>query len=460
MKEYKYIFSIIVPLYNTGEYLEECFGSLVNQTIGFDKIQLIIINDESPDINDETISLEYLNKYPDNIVYEKQKNTGEGGARNSGYKYIEGKYVGFLDADDKFGLDVFEKVYNYFEINYDEISLINIPIENFEAKEGLFHRYRDLREISGILDIISFPKLDHSFVTNWFYKNEVIKKYLSDETIRWGDDFKLINTIVLDEIKYGYLSDCRLYYRVRKKFNSGTNKFSENCFYYGGGLLEVFKFIVSYSQKKYKKVIPYIQNKYGILKEFFVETPLIKSNLILEGLNDEQASNLIEDRLDSLKYLVEFIDDEFMIDDIKIYFSIYALFLLNFKYNLNYKINNQINIKNLVEKSIIEDNIEMYCFLQYEKVYVNKEENMLVVELYINCPSTIRITNIIGKAEIFEEKSDIYRVDDHLVWDEICLSTYNAIFKMDIKKCIGKGVQFSLEIENELRTFSGIINIK
>ena len=120
MKEYKYIFSIIVPLYNTGEYLEECFGSVVNQTIWFDKIQLIIINDESPDVNDENISLKYLNKYPNNIVYEKQKNTGEAGARNTGYKYIEGNDVGFLDADDKFGLDVFEKVYNYFEINYDK----------------------------------------------------------------------------------------------------------------------------------------------------------------------------------------------------------------------------------------------------------------------------------------------------------------------------------------------------
>ena len=46
-KDYK--FSIIVPIYNVGKYLEETIMSVVNQTIGFENIQLILINDGSID---------------------------------------------------------------------------------------------------------------------------------------------------------------------------------------------------------------------------------------------------------------------------------------------------------------------------------------------------------------------------------------------------------------------------
>jgi len=52
-------FSIIVAIFNTEKYLEECFDSVINQTIGFeDNIELILINDGSSD-NSEEICLRY-----------------------------------------------------------------------------------------------------------------------------------------------------------------------------------------------------------------------------------------------------------------------------------------------------------------------------------------------------------------------------------------------------------------
>ena len=67
-KDYK--FSIIVPIYNVGKYLEETIMSVVNQTIGFENIQLILINDGSID-NSEEICLKYQKIYPENIIYYK-----------------------------------------------------------------------------------------------------------------------------------------------------------------------------------------------------------------------------------------------------------------------------------------------------------------------------------------------------------------------------------------------------
>ena len=60
-QEHKYLFSVIMPIYNVEDYVEEAILSLVNQTIGFDKIQLIMINDGSPD----KTAGEVIEKYED-----------------------------------------------------------------------------------------------------------------------------------------------------------------------------------------------------------------------------------------------------------------------------------------------------------------------------------------------------------------------------------------------------------
>ena len=74
MNNYKYKFSVVMPVYNVEQYLEEAIESVINQTIGFkENIQLILVNDGSPD-NSEAICLKYEKQFPDNIIYIKQKN--------------------------------------------------------------------------------------------------------------------------------------------------------------------------------------------------------------------------------------------------------------------------------------------------------------------------------------------------------------------------------------------------
>lgn len=103
-----YEFSVIIPIYNVEDYLEETIQSIINQTIGFDKIQLILVNDGSPD-NSEAICLKYKEMYPDNILYLPQENAGVSVARNNGLKHATGKYINFLDSDDTWDKDAFFK---------------------------------------------------------------------------------------------------------------------------------------------------------------------------------------------------------------------------------------------------------------------------------------------------------------------------------------------------------------
>ena len=76
----KYKISIVMPFYNSESYIEEAIESVINQTIGFENIQLILVNDGSND-NSEKICLKYKNIY-NNIIYIKQENGGVSSARN------------------------------------------------------------------------------------------------------------------------------------------------------------------------------------------------------------------------------------------------------------------------------------------------------------------------------------------------------------------------------------------
>ena len=92
-----YDVSVIVPVYNTASYLKRCIDSIVDQNSGY-RVQCIIINDGSSDDSGK-ILLDY--KYCDGVTVVNQDNKGFSGARNTGLDLIEGRYVMFVDSDDK-----------------------------------------------------------------------------------------------------------------------------------------------------------------------------------------------------------------------------------------------------------------------------------------------------------------------------------------------------------------------
>lgn len=104
--------SVIIPCYNVTKYLDDCFYSLVNQTIGFEHLQLIFVNDAS---TDDTLSMlmSYEKQYPENIiVVDLTENMRQGGARNVGLTYATGNYISFVDSDDWVDTTLYEKAYN------------------------------------------------------------------------------------------------------------------------------------------------------------------------------------------------------------------------------------------------------------------------------------------------------------------------------------------------------------
>ena len=126
-KHQRPIISIIVPVYNTGKYLEKCLESIISQSLT--NFEVICIDDGSTD-NSYDILTTYKEKYNNfKIIY--QENQGVAIARNNGLKYANGDYIIFIDSDDFITNDYLEKLYNESIITNADVVICN------------FYRYYD-----------------------------------------------------------------------------------------------------------------------------------------------------------------------------------------------------------------------------------------------------------------------------------------------------------------------------
>lgn len=92
------LLTYIVPLYNSAKWLNKCLDSVLNQDFDEELVEIICINDGSPD-NSAEIARSYQSEHPSIIVID-QDNQGTSGARNTGMRHATGKYLAFVDPDD------------------------------------------------------------------------------------------------------------------------------------------------------------------------------------------------------------------------------------------------------------------------------------------------------------------------------------------------------------------------
>ncbi len=136
--------SIIIPIYNAQDYLEECLDSLLLQKLR--NIEIICVNDGSTD-NTANILKKYADK-DKRITIIEQDNLGAATARNKGIEMARGEYLLFLDADDKFDTDLCNAAYYRSHIANADICLFgakryDISSSKIEPMTWVL-RYKDL----------------------------------------------------------------------------------------------------------------------------------------------------------------------------------------------------------------------------------------------------------------------------------------------------------------------------
>lgn len=160
--------SVIIPVYNVENFLEECLNSVINQT--FDDIEIICVNDGSTDS-----SAKILEKFAPRIRIINQPNGGISNARNTGLKAAVGEFIYFLDSDDYIEPDLIEKNVQIMD-KYD-VDFVNFESEEFGIKNERIHKYLQNKH-NGLISL-NYDRVRKTNIHVWnkFYRKSLINKW-------------------------------------------------------------------------------------------------------------------------------------------------------------------------------------------------------------------------------------------------------------------------------------------
>ena len=125
--------SVIIPMYNSAQWLPKCLDSVLAQDVAADELEVICIDDGSPDESAE-VARHYQLRYPDTIVVLSQPNQGPSAARNMGIRYATGQYLCFVDPDDYVQANVYQTLIE--RMDQQQLDMLRF---NFQAVDESYH---------------------------------------------------------------------------------------------------------------------------------------------------------------------------------------------------------------------------------------------------------------------------------------------------------------------------------
>ncbi|TLG80918.1 bifunctional glycosyltransferase/CDP-glycerol:glycerophosphate glycerophosphotransferase [Vagococcus zengguangii] len=208
------LLSVIVPGYNTEEYIRECLDSVVAQDM--DNIEVLMVDDESPDSTGEIMD-EFAEKY-DNFHVFHIKNVGLSGVRNLGISKAKGRYLAFLDSDDIVPLGAYKKMVDSGLSN--DADIITGAVNRFNSQKNVrsvLHK-KGIKNAMVGTSIHEHPELVYDTTShNSIYKREFILEQgiLFPEGVLYEDiPFKM--AVFLNANHVNILEDLTYYWRWRE----------------------------------------------------------------------------------------------------------------------------------------------------------------------------------------------------------------------------------------------------
>lgn len=224
------ILSVIVPVYNVQDYLDECIQSIINQT--FTDFELILVNDGSTDSSGE-ICDRWAEKDGRIRVIHKQ-NSGPSDTRMTGIKEAKGQFLAFVDSDDKISPQMYEtmlsvqaeKDYDYVICGLKRFFTEKDTIREEPAEDIRLDSQADIMK-KIILPLI-FPVNGEHIVSRSSTKNIYKKSIFEKHNISYKDLNKYFSEDLLMNLEY--LLNCKnaasipdTFYWYRANINSFTN---------------------------------------------------------------------------------------------------------------------------------------------------------------------------------------------------------------------------------------------
>lgn len=290
--------SIIIPVYNVENYIEECLKSVQNQTLK--EIEIICINDGSTD--QSLFKLHELGKQDQRIKIINQENQGVSVARNVGVREAQGKYIAFMDGDDfYYDKDVLETLYEKAVSN--NYKVVGGGLLKFN--EGKYF-LPDERLAFNVCGEISFADYQYcSGFTRFIFDREMLIKKRIQFPLSCSYEDPVFLYRVLSENKVFYAIDKIIYiYRIGVHLTRGYREEEVKSF-----LIENSRLVKDAYSKHYYKLVKEClmwcineDVRFGKICHFYRISDEIKE-LINSYRNDIQ--NLDDSYAEDLKNLTE-----------------------------------------------------------------------------------------------------------------------------------------------------------
>lgn len=256
--------SIIIPMYNVENYIEECINSVQHQSLK--DIEIIVVDDMSTDD-----SLRIVKRIAQDDVrvhiLSTNKNSGAGFARNLGIKAANGEYCIFMDGDD-FYYDNECLEFLYKKAKEEGVVSVGGDKIDFDGKNKEFIKWSSIRYKNGFLDA---KEIDSVFwYTTYIFERKFLieNKILFPETRIFEDPIFFAN--VLSKMSNFYLTSKIIYvYRVLYKDKRLSFSDVENIFMATESIRNILSDEYSIWQEQYISIIKTLAD--GIMPVLFTK---------------------------------------------------------------------------------------------------------------------------------------------------------------------------------------------
>lgn len=233
--------SVIVPIYNVAEYLDQCVESIVNQT--YTNLEIILVDDGSTD--DSGNKAELWKTKDKRIKVVHKTNGGLSDARNAGLEVATGELIGYVDSDDWIDVTMYEKLYQVMLDKHSSIAacqfveVIDGIVNESSANNELyvFEGHDFLRQI---LSNQSNPRLSNS-VWKFLYRRELVKDMTFDKGHLYEDAMYTFPVCINIKV-IPFLNEPLYFYRQRSDSIMGTKlskRHVEDMLRYQDGIRQV-----------------------------------------------------------------------------------------------------------------------------------------------------------------------------------------------------------------------------
>ncbi len=216
------VLSVVMAVYNVRNYLGEAVQSLIDQTIGLERLQIILVDDGSSDGSGELCDA-WKERYPDRIEVIHQENRGVSAARNAGMALARGKYINFMDADDRMDRQTAERAVRFLENEGAEADVASVPVFYFEGKEGEHWLNGKYRRGTRVIDLTEEYQVQQLMMNSAFFRRKAVEGICLEERMSISEDARFVSEVLMKKQKLGVVAEGRYLYRSRRTHDSALN---------------------------------------------------------------------------------------------------------------------------------------------------------------------------------------------------------------------------------------------